>query len=292
MNNFAVVIPYYNGARFVDEAVASVVAQTWPAVEVILVDDGSRPEEARALEKHRSVATICRQDHQGVSAARNTGVAASHSEWIAFLDYDDYWETNRLEVLANYIRHHPECGVLHNAVRIHDSSRIHRKRSLRPEDFLLDAEQPCPVMPSAAVVRRDVYERIGGMDPALPMAEDFDFFLRAAWLGPIHYVDEPLTIRRLHDANISRDDATVCLHKNRVLARHREHYAGADEFRRQILRLNGEYLTRAVYGRNWEGAALTFRMAREQKVSWLSLAASGFSQIVRNRLGAREATKP
>ena len=277
------VIPYYNGSRFIDEAMASVLAQTLPATEVFIVDDGSRSEEAAVLEKYRGSATILRQVNQGAAAARNTGVAASTSEWIAFLDCDDLWAPNHLEVLAHYLQQHPECGAVHNAVQVHDSARIHRKTLLQPEHFLLNAADPSPVMPSAALVRRDIFLRAGMMDPSVRIGEDYDFFLRVALLGPIHYVDEPLTVRRRHEGNVSRDIGVACLNKNRVVVRNRQHYASEREFQRQILRLNCEYLTRAIYRRDWKTAVLAFRLAREQNVSGLSLAASGLSRVIRNR---------
>ncbi len=282
-NTIAVVVPYFNGSRFLDEAMASVLAQTLPAAEVIVVDDGSRSEEASAIAKYRGRAAILRQSNQGTAAARNTGVAASTSEWIAFLDQDDVWALNRLEVLANYLQQHPECGVVHNAIQIHNTTTIHRKKLLQAEDFLLHADAPSPVMPSAALIRRDFYERAGRMDPAVRLVEDYDFFLRAALLGPIHYVDAPLTVRRHHEGNASRAIGVSCLNKNQVVVRNRRHYASPREFHRQILRLNCEYLTRAFYQRDWDTAALTFRLAREQDVTWLSLAASGFSRLVKNR---------
>src|SRR5689334_3376981 len=115
----SVIIPFYNGSRFIDEAVASVQAQTYPAAEIIIVDDGSRPEEAACLRKHESACTVIRMaENRGVSMARNTGIAHASGDWLAFLDCDDLWTPNKLEVQVAYLQRHPECRGLHTAVRL------------------------------------------------------------------------------------------------------------------------------------------------------------------------------
>lgn len=283
----AVVIPYYNGSRFIAEALASVQAQTLPPAEVIVVDDGSRPEEAALLDKHAHSATILHQANGGAAAARNAGVTAATSEWIAFLDCDDLWTPNRLEVLSRHIDQHPGCLAVHNAVQLMDSKRIHHKTALEARDFLMHAEAPSPVMPSAAMVRRDVFQQAGMMDTTIRIVEDYDFFLRVSLLGTIHYVDEPLTLRRRHDANSSSAIGIMLLHKNRIVARNRPRYANDAEFQGQVLRLNAEYLTRAIYQRDWKTASLAFRLAREQDVAGVTLAATGLSRLIRQKLSSK-----
>ncbi len=285
--SIAVVIPYYNGSRFIHETVASVLAQTMPAREVVIVDDGSRPEESDAIQKYKGTILIIRQNNQGISAARNIGVAQTSSEWVAFLDQDDTWTDNRLSVLADYLSHHPECAAVHNAIQIHGSEEIYRKKPLTVSDFLLNADSPSQVMPSGAMVRRDIFHEAGMWDESVRIMEVFVFFLRVAIQSTIHYVDEPLTLRRLHEENASRtiNIGMACLNKNIVLSHHRNLYLSERVFKKQILSLNCEFLTRAFYGKDWKSALLTFRLAKEHGVSPLALGILGLSRLVKTKLG-------
>ena len=113
--SISAVIAYYNRSKHIEETLESVFRQTLPPHEIIVIDDGSRPEEAEHLRRYEDRAKILHYDNRGVAVARNRGIAAATSDWIAFLDDDDVWAPRRLEVLSQYIAAHPECDAIHNA---------------------------------------------------------------------------------------------------------------------------------------------------------------------------------
>ena len=110
---FSVIIPVYNGERFIGETIQSVLAQTYQAAEIIIVDDGSSDDTAAVVERYSSQITISyvRQQNQGPSAARNRAVSLAQGDWIAFLDADDLWYSNKLQTHRDYIMNYPDIAL-------------------------------------------------------------------------------------------------------------------------------------------------------------------------------------
>ncbi len=106
----SVVIPAYNSEEFIGEAIRSALAQTLPVSEIIVVDDGSTDQTAEVAAKLG--ASVIRQEHGGISAARNAGIRAAKYDWIAFLDADDIWEPKKIEYQWAAIRRHPDAGLV------------------------------------------------------------------------------------------------------------------------------------------------------------------------------------
>src|SRR6266508_897311 len=115
----SVVIPNYNCGRFLEETLESVFAQAYPAVEVIVVDDGSTDDSLQVLEKYAGRVNVIRQANQGVSAARNAGIRASHGELVALLDADDLWHPDKLAKQVALFAN-PAVGLVHCAVEYID----------------------------------------------------------------------------------------------------------------------------------------------------------------------------
>lgn len=115
MTAFSVVIPLYNGERTILRALASVTAQTHPPAELIVVDDGSTDAGPSPVAAHLPEAKLCSQRNSGPGSARNTGVAASTEDWIAFLDADDVWAPHHLAELASIVDRHPHAALISTA---------------------------------------------------------------------------------------------------------------------------------------------------------------------------------
>lgn len=195
----SVVIPTYNRAAWLEEALSSVAKQSEAPLEILLVDDGSTDETATLCKHAACDVSYLYQERQGVSAARNHGIRASHGDWIAFLDSDDLWEPRKLELQSAYVQAHPECKILQseelwlkNGRQIFPKAH-HRKHS----GWIFEACIPlCIVSPSAVMIRRSVFDDVGVFDEDLPACEDYDLWLRASLHFEIVTLPDPLTIKR------------------------------------------------------------------------------------------------
>ena len=195
----SVVIPTYNRAGFVREAIASVLRQDYPAVELIVVDDGSRDDTAAIVSEFGPAVQYVWQENRGVSAARNRGVAAATGDLIAFLDSDDLWLPRKASAQVAYFETHPEAQACHTdeiwirrGVRVNER-RIHRKQG--GWQFLASLPR-CLISPSAIMMRRPLWDRLGGFDERLPACEDYDLWLRLTAIVPVGFLTERLVIKR------------------------------------------------------------------------------------------------
>ncbi|MEW5723183.1 MAG: glycosyltransferase [Thermodesulfobacteriota bacterium] len=216
----SVIIPVYNRAGLVGRAVDSVLGQTWPNFELIVVDDGSTDRTPEVLAGYGDRLTLLRQPHSGVSAARNRGLAAAQGDLIAFLDSDDYWDKEKIEAQVRFFQEHPEAIVCQTEEvwvrrgRRVNPGRRHRKPS--GEAFFSSLEL-CLISPSAVMMKRELFDQVGLFDEDLPAAEDYDLWLRVTARHPVWLIERPLVVKTGgHPDQLSR--ATVGLDQYRVMA--------------------------------------------------------------------------
>ncbi|MGA9753776.1 MAG: glycosyltransferase family A protein [Desulfobaccales bacterium] len=195
----SVIIPTYNRAALVGQALASVQAQSFRDFEVLVVDDGSTDATPEVLAGWREVRVLRHPRRRGVSAARNTGVACARGEWLAFLDSDDLWRPAKLARQMAYLADRPDLRLcqtdetwVRRGVRV-NQPLTHRK--VAGWIFGPSLER-CMVSPSAVVLHRRVFEDHGGFDTTLAAGEDYDLWLRLTWRYEVGLVDEPLVIKR------------------------------------------------------------------------------------------------
>lgn len=198
MPEVSVIIPTHNRRELVREAIASVGAQTHQDFELIVVDDGS-DDGTREMVREFPAVRYTFQKNRGVSAARNRGAALSRGRLLAFLDSDDFWQPQKLEIQAAFFTAHPAARIcqteelwLRNGVRVNPHQK-HRKPS---GDIFTRSLQLCLVSPSAVMMRRALFEQSGGFDETLPACEDYDLWLRIAAREPIYLIEEPLVVKR------------------------------------------------------------------------------------------------
>ena len=198
-NGVSVVIPTYNRADLVMRALQSVFAQTRPVDEVLLVDDGSTDDtEARVRNAYGDRVRYLRQSNAGVSVARNLGLREARGEYIAFLDSDDLWMPDKTRQQLQFLERHPDYGlVLCDVERVTADGRpidiLHRRAALPLDGRIVSNVLRNPTLvPASAMIRREVYETVGGFDETLRTAEDLDFHLRVALEWPIGVVEQPL----------------------------------------------------------------------------------------------------
>ncbi len=195
----SVVIPVYNRWPMVGEAVDSVLAQTECDYELIVVDDGSTDETPRRLRDYGARLTVLSQGRRGVAAARNLGASRAAGKYLAFLDSDDLWHPRKLQRQLAFMERNPDVQIcqtdeiwLRNGVRVNPRNK-HRKPS---GDIFRASLELCLVSPSAVMMRRELFERVGGFDESLPVCEDYDLWLRISKDIEVPLIPEALVTRR------------------------------------------------------------------------------------------------
>jgi glycosyltransferase involved in cell wall biosynthesis len=195
----SVIIPTCNRAWCLAEAVESVLAQDFRDFELIAVDDGSADDTPQLLERYGDAIRVLRRENRGVSAARNAGIAAARGGLIAFLDSDDLWLPGKLSRQVAFFTSQPEALIcqteelwVRNGRRVNPGRRHRKRGGLIFEPSL----ELCLVSPSAVMVRRGLFERVGLFDESLPACEDYDLWLRVSCRIPVHLIDTPLIVKR------------------------------------------------------------------------------------------------
>ena len=201
----SVVIPVFNGARFLAEAIDSVLAQTYPNVEIVVVDDGSTDRTPEIIASYQEVRGL-RQERAGQAAARNHGVAAATGEYVAFLDADDLMVPERLERQVAYLSLRPQCACVLGRQRIAVEPGVEPPEWVGRAGVGVDGGASELVQPMSALVRREALDRIGPFDSSFRYAEDVDWLFRAqdGDVG-VGILDDVVVVRRIHGANLTYD---------------------------------------------------------------------------------------
>jgi glycosyltransferase involved in cell wall biosynthesis len=244
----SVIIPTYNYGRFVAGAIESIQSQSLHAWECIVVDDGSTDdtrEVVAAIARKDDRVRYVHQANQGLSAARNTGIRHAAGSYIQLLDADDFLESSKLEVHANYLEHHPDAGLVYGGMR-YVSARTGDERlactahshgpwmkgiSGSGKHLLRRLLQDNIMVVNCALVRRTVIDRCGPFNERLRANEDWEYWIRCA-LSDTRFVYLPgegtLALVRCHAGSMSRD-ASRMLEAMRAMYGGLEPLLGADQ---------------------------------------------------------------
>lgn len=203
----SIIIPTYNRGWILKEAINSVLAQDFTDFELIVVDDGSTDKTQDILNTYNEDIIALRQNNQGVSAARNAGIASALGRFIAFLDSDDLWLPKKLSAQIDFFKSNRDALIcqtdeiwIRNGVRVNPKKR-HKKFS---GDLFKRSLSLCLISPSAVMIKRSLFEEVGVFDETLPACEDYDLWLRISCQYPVHLIKTPLIIKRGgHDDQLS-----------------------------------------------------------------------------------------
>ena len=198
----SVIVPAFNGERFLAESLRSALAQTLPPLEVIVVDDGSSDGTAEIAESFGEPVRCIRQENRGVAAARNRGLSVTRGEFIAFLDHDDLWPADKLELQVLALRSDPGVDIVTGRMRVLGGTVPGRAWSAEDE-----REAPGGAHLPAALIRRSAFDRIGPLDEGVGGAsDDLDWVVRARDLGLRTLTLDAVTLLyRWHGGNSSTD---------------------------------------------------------------------------------------
>ena len=201
------VIPVYNNGPYIAEAVSSVLAQTRPANEIIVVDDGSTDNTAAALEPYRNHIKYIYQQNRGEPSARNRGIRESKSRYIAFLDGDDLWLPSKLELQMDYLRQHPGCALVYADMSTFDETGTIEASVKEQFRMTLSSGRIFPALfmrslfgSGTVILQKDCVAKVGYFDEELLVGSDYEMWLRIARHFELGAVDRPLLKYRCHDA--------------------------------------------------------------------------------------------
>jgi glycosyltransferase involved in cell wall biosynthesis len=208
-----IIIPTFNCRQWVGQAIDSALNQTAAPAQVIVVDDGSTDGTLTLLNGYGARIRSLTQCNQGVAAARNRGLAAAATEWIAFLDADDVWHRRKLEVQTRMIADHPEIGLLGTGLFPWPSATIPSPPAdAKPSLTIIRRDQLAVkncLATSSILIRRDVAGAIGEFDAALSGPEDHDYWLRAAEVATVGMIPLELTGYRSIPGSLSKRAASM-----------------------------------------------------------------------------------
>ena len=222
-SSVAVAIACYNHGRFLADAIGSVLAQSCPASEIIVVDDGSTDDTELVSRQHPAV-TYIRQTNQGLSSARNTGLQHARSDYILFLDADDLLLPNAIADSRACLDANPEAAFVYGGYQLIDEGgkvlanllpQLHRQNFVG----LLGGNHIA--MHATVLYRRTILLDAGGFDRSLRACEDYDVYLRLARRHPIAAYDSISTSYRRHGSNMTENPAHMLRWVKTVLLRHR-----------------------------------------------------------------------
>jgi len=204
----SIIIPTYNRREFVCEAIESVLNQTFQDWQLFVIDDGSTDNTEEKLKQYNKKITYIKNNHAGVSVARNCGIQISSGDYIAFLDSDDLWHNAKLEKQIDYFRLNPEASIcqteeiwIRNGKWV-NPKKVHRK----PSGWIFNPSLSlCLITPSSVMIHRKVFDQIGCFNENLPACEDYDLWLRLTLHYPVHLIRTKLITKRGgHSDQLSR----------------------------------------------------------------------------------------
>lgn len=218
------IITCYNEADYVGRAIESVLCQHYHDLELIVVNDGSFDNSRAVIERYTDDQRleIVNQDNKGLPAARNVGVKRCSGEYVAFLDADDRWLSDKLERQLGYFETHPSVGMVYtnywcvtpagqklelaNPVQYNSCSSAYKR-------IFVNGGR---ILPSTVTVRRDCFDRVGLFDERLRMAQEREIWVRIAAEYPIALVDAPLVLRTKRDDSLASDKEAKFAYQNLV----------------------------------------------------------------------------
>lgn len=221
----SVIVPCYNASAWIASSLRSVLAQDWPSLEVLVVDDGSTDGSVELVRERFPEVKVLQQQNAGAAAARNTGIQAARGDWVAFVDADDWWAPGKLRAQMDLLSSHPEARMCCSAWQVWPSDEPEPDPGLRQRLDLFDPGDGqgrsaagwiypellvgCCVWTSTVLARTELLRQLGGFDAGLKIGEDYDLWLRASRLTPIVRVQRPLALYRQHPHSLTKQPPAI-----------------------------------------------------------------------------------
>lgn len=286
-SSITVVIPAYNAENSIEKSIQSALDQTVAVDEIIVVDDGSVDRTAKIVETLYDACILVRQENQGSAVARQVGSELSTSDYIAYLDADDWWPKDKIQKCHEIINKEPVDFLIADLQRARPGEEpencsprnstffpwakhfwegcdahpeLENLYRLEKDSGLILLLRGFPVFPSTVLVKRSVVDAVGGWDRRFLRCQDFDFGLRVARNFPLYYHDDVQAVIGLHQGN----DAALSYQIKqttgdiKVLQTHFEEETQDSVYRRQVAE---------ALGRKYRGLGYTYRMQNDNKMA-------------------------
>ena len=203
-----VIIHTYNNERFIAETVESVLNQTYKEYEIVVVDDGSVDGTRDALIPYMQKIRYHYKENGGIASAKNAGISLSETEFVAFLDHDDLWVPDKLQLQMEHFNENPQIGLVYAK---YTSFRDGKELRTKPEKgysgwIFKELLSKSFIQTSTVVVKRECLDAVGPYDETFSLGDEYDMFLRIARKFQCGFVDKGLTRYRVHDTNASNND--------------------------------------------------------------------------------------
>ena len=194
----SVIVPTYNRVHQLPRALDSILCQSCSPKEIIVVDDGSTDETSALMTSEYPEIVFIQQQNTGVSSARNVGIKRASGDWIAFLDSDDEWLPEKLEIQMKALYENPGEKICHtNEIWIRNGKRVNpKKKHEKFGGWIFQKCLPlCCISPSSVIIHKSIFKEIGLFDYSLPVCEDYDLWLRITARNPVLYIEKPFLIK-------------------------------------------------------------------------------------------------
>tara|TARA_Y100000590_G_scaffold470772_1_gene669992 strand:- start:43476 stop:44312 length:837 start_codon:yes stop_codon:yes gene_type:complete len=221
--NISVIIPTFNRAHTLKRCLDSVLNQTYPPFEIIVVDDGSTDNTKELLKDYEGKIIVHKIENSGVSSARNYAIERCSGDWVALLDSDDEWLTNRLQEQVDYLKIFPNIKLVHGEeIWIRNGKRVNPKKiHKKTGGYIYQNCLPlCCISPSASLIKKEVLEEFGGFDESFPVCEDYDLWLKITSKYEVGYIESAIITKYGgHEDQLSRKYFAMDLWRVRSMKR-------------------------------------------------------------------------
>ncbi|OUR96784.1 hypothetical protein A9Q84_10610 [Halobacteriovorax marinus] len=192
-----IIVPTFNRAEILPRAIESILSQTYKNFDLTIVDDGSTDNTYQVVKKYLELDHVryVRTDNRGVSAARNMGVSLSSGDYVSFLDSDDLWHADKLELQMNFLKENTHIECVHGEeIWVRNGKRVNKKKVHQKfgGDIFKECLPLCFISPSTVIISRSVFEEINGFDEEFVVCEDYDLWLKISSLYEVGFIETPI----------------------------------------------------------------------------------------------------
>ena len=272
MPTVSVIIHTYNNEKFIAETVESVLNQTYKDYEIIVVDDGSVDGTRDALMPYMQKIRYHYKENGGIASAKNEGIKLSQTEYVAFLDHDDLWVSDKLQLQMECFSENPQVGLVYAK---YTSFRDGKELRTKPEKgysgwIFKELLAKSFIQTSTVVVKKECLNAVGPYDESFSLGDEYDMFLRISKKFQCGFVDKGLTRYRVHETNASNNDF---LFDNENLGVYKKIYnnsTGLDGEEKKILRKRiARYSMKVAEGLNSQGKLEESKEYQKEALSYL-----------------------